>query len=62
MLNNKDQEDLVNADYAANLLVQNLDSIAKSTDPLLASTAHEVLQQAMQIEQRLQRLMSVTQP
>ena len=60
MLNAIDQENLVNADYAAKLLVQNLNSIVKSTNPLLADIALEVLQQAVQIEQRLNRIEAIT--
>ena len=60
MLNAIDQENLVNADYAAKLLVQNLNSIVQSTNPLLSDIALEVLQQAVQIEQRLNRIEAIT--
>ena len=60
MLNDKDQENLANANYAAKLLVQNLNSIIQSTNPLLADTALEILQQATQIEQRLNRIGATT--
>lgn len=33
MLNDKDRENLANANYAAKLLVQNLNSIIQSTNP-----------------------------
>lgn len=61
MLNDKDRENLVNANYAAKLLVQNLNSIIQSTNPLLADSALEILQQATQIEQRLNRIGAITQ-
>ncbi len=56
MLNNKDQESLANAVYAASLLRQNLDSLSKATDPLLTGVAQEFFHQSTQIEQHLRRL------
>ena len=56
MINN-DKENLVNSDYAAKLLVQNLNSLVKSSDPLLATTALEVLQQAIEAERKLKELL-----
>jgi len=41
---------------AANLLVQDLQGLVKSANPLLADVALEILQQAVQIEQRLKRI------
>ncbi len=45
---------------AANLLVQNLQGLVKSTNPLLAEIALEISQQAVLIEQRLQRVNVIT--
>jgi hypothetical protein len=60
MLNNKDQESLTKATHDANFLVQDIGDLVKSANPLLADIALEILQQATQIEQRLQRIESIT--
>lgn len=60
MLNTNDQENLVKTSQGANLLVQDLRELVKSTNPLLADIAIELLQQAVQIEQRLNRIESLT--
>jgi hypothetical protein len=60
MLNAYDQENLVKSSQTANLLVQDLRDLVKSDNPLLTEIAIEILQQAVQIEQRLNRIDSIT--
>ncbi|WP_124949382.1 hypothetical protein [Sulfuriferula thiophila] len=60
MLNTNDQENVLKSSQTANLLVQNLRDLVKSGNPLLAEMAFEILQQAVQIEQRLKRIESIT--
>jgi len=62
MLNANDKENLVKASQTANLLVQDLRDLVKAANPLLAEIAIEILQQAVQIEQRLNRIDSITSP
>ena len=62
MLNANDKENLVKSSQAANLLVQDFRDLAKAANPLLAEIAIEILQQAVQIEQRLNRIDSITNP
>ncbi len=62
MLNANDKENLVKSRQTANLLVQDLRDLVKSANPLLAEIAIEILQQAVQIEQRLNRIDSITSP
>ncbi|MDA3878178.1 MAG: hypothetical protein PF483_13975 [Halothiobacillus sp.] len=62
MLNAYDQENLVKSSQTANLLVQDLRDLVKAANPLLAEIAIEILQQAVQIEQRLNRIDSITRP
>jgi hypothetical protein len=62
MLNAKDREDLVKSSQTANLLVQDLRDLVKAANPLLAEIAIEILQKAVQIEQRLNRIDSITSP
>ena len=62
MLNASDKENLVKSSQAANLLVQDLRDLVKAANPLLAEIAIEILQQAVQIEQRLNRIDSITSP
>lgn len=62
MLNANDKENLVKSSQTANLLVQDLRDLVKSANPLLAEIAIEILQQAVQIEQRLNRIDSITSP
>ena len=62
MLNANDKENLVKSSQTANLLVQDLRDLVKSANPLLAEIAIEILQQAVQIEQRLNRIDSITNP
>ena len=62
MLNAKDREDLVKSSQTANLLVQDLRDLVKAANPLLAEIAIEILQQAVQIEQQLNRIDSITSP
>jgi hypothetical protein len=60
MLNAYDQENLLKSSQTANLLVQDLRDLVKSDNPLLTEIAIEILQQAVQIEQRLNRIASIT--
>lgn len=62
MLNSKDIENLVKSSQTANLLVQDLRGLVKAANPLLAEIAIEILQQAVQIEQRLNRIDAITSP
>ena len=62
MLNAHDKETLVKSSQTANLLVQDLRDLVKAANPLLAEIAIEILQQAVQIEQRLNRIDSITSP
>ena len=62
MLNANDQENLVKSSQAANLLVQDLRDLVKAANPLLAEIAIEILHQAVQIKQRLNRIDSITNP
>lgn len=62
MLNANDKENLVKSSQIANLLVQDLRDLVKAANPLLAEIAMEILQQAVQIEQRLNRIDSITSP
>ena len=62
MLNANDKENLVKSIQTANLLVQDLRDLVKAANPLLAEIAMEILQQAVQIEQRLNRIDSITNP
>lgn len=62
MLSANDSESLVKSSQTANLLVQDLRDMVKSANPLLAEIAIEILQQAVQIEQRLNRIESITRP
>lgn len=62
MLNPNDKETLVKSSQTANLLVQDLRDLVKAANPLLAEIAIEILQQAVQVEQRLNRIDSITNP
>lgn len=62
MLNANDKENLIKSSQTANLLVQDLRDLVKAANPLLAEIAMEILQQAVQIEQRLNRIDSITNP
>lgn len=62
MLNANDKENLLKSSQTANLLVQDLRDLVKSANPLLAEIVIEILQQAVQIEQRLNRIDSITSP
>ena len=62
MFSSQDQEKVIKSSQSANLLIQDLREMVKSTDPLLAEMALEILQQTVQIEQRLKRLESITCP
>jgi hypothetical protein len=60
MLNASDQEYLIKTSQGANLFVQDVRQLVKADNPLLAELAMEVLQQAVLLEQKLNRLVSVT--
>jgi len=59
MLNDNDQERVAKSAQTANLLVQDLREMMKADDPLLADIALEILQQAVQVENRLKRIESL---
>ena len=61
MLTNQDQENLVKSSQTSELLIQDLRDLVKSNNPLLSDIVLEILQQAVQIEMRLSRLVSITQ-
>ena len=56
MLNAHDQETVVKSVQTARFLVQDLQELVKAKDPLFSDIAFELLQQAVQIEQRLKRI------
>ena len=62
MFSDNDKRNVEMTSQAANLLVQNIQGLVKSNNPLLAEITLEILQQAMQIEQRLQRINAIIQP
>ena len=51
-----DLESVAKACQAAELLVQGLRDLVKATNPLLAEMAMEILEQAVQTKQRLNRI------
>jgi len=61
MLNAYDQETVVKASQTANLLVQGLRNLVKSQNPLLAEIAIEILQQVVQLEQKVKRMESISE-
>ena len=61
MLNSQDQENLVKSSQTAELLLQDLQALVKASNPLLSDTALEILEQAVRIEQRLSRIVSIAQ-
>jgi hypothetical protein len=62
MLNANDKENLIKSSQAAKLLVKNLRDLVKASNPLLAEIAIEIFQQTYQIEQKLNRIDSITSP
>ncbi len=62
MLNATDKENLVKASQTANLLVKDLRDLVKADNPLLADIAIEILQQTVQIEQRLNQIDVIINP
>lgn len=60
MLNTRDQENLLKSGQTANLLVQDLQALSRSDNPLLSEIALEVLQQAALLEKRLSRIEMIT--
>ena len=61
MLTNQDQENLIKSNQTSELLIQDLRELVKSKNPLLSDIVLEILQQAVQIEMRLSRIVSITQ-
>ena len=60
MIHAKNQENLIRSSQSTNLLAQYLRCLLKSENLLLSENAIEILQQAIQIEQRLNRIKSLT--
>ena len=60
MFSDNDKRNVEMTSQAANLLVQNIQGLVKSNNPLLAEIVLEILQQAVLIEQRLQRVNVIT--
>lgn len=60
MLNTNDRENLLKASHSADFLVQELMSLTKTENPLLADISIEILSQAVHIKDRLSRLAAVT--
>ena len=54
-----DQENVVKTSQTANLLVQDLRGLLHSGNPLLADIALEILEQAVKVESRLNRLEAI---
>ena len=51
-----DLESVVKASHAADILVEDLGALVKSPNPLLAEIAIDILGQAVQTQQRLNRI------
>lgn len=62
MINSNDAEKLVKSSQSANLLVQDLREMVSATDPLLGEFAIEILEQAVEIEKRLNRIKAIASP
>lgn len=62
MLNAKDSESLSKAAQCSNLLVRDIRELVSADNPLLGEIAMELLNNAVAIEQKLQRLLVVTKP
>ena len=60
MLNARDREEVIKSSQTANLLVQDLRELVKSENPLLADVAMEILKLAVDVEQKLKRIESIT--
>ena len=60
MFSDNDKRNVEMTSQAASLLVQNIQWLVKSNNPLLAEIGLEILQQAVQIEQRLERVNVIT--
>jgi hypothetical protein len=60
VFSDNDKRNVEMTSQTANLLVQDLQGLVKSANPLLADIALEILQQAVQIEQRLNRIEIIT--
>ncbi len=60
MLSKSDEENLVKAAQCANLLSQDLKELTKTSNPLLGEIVLSLLAEAVAIEQKLQRLVTVT--
>ena len=60
MFSDNDKRNVEMTHQAATLLVQSLQGLVKSSNPLMADIALEILQQAVQIEHRLQRIDVIT--
>jgi hypothetical protein len=60
MFSDNDKRNVEMTSQAASLLVQNIQGLVKSNNPLLAEIVLEILQQAVLIEQRLQRVNVIT--
>jgi hypothetical protein len=60
MYSENDKRNVEMTSQIASLLVQNLQALVNSNEPLLGDIALEVLQQAVNIEQRLTRVALIT--
>jgi hypothetical protein len=58
MLNTYEQENILKSSQTANLLVQDLQELVKSTNPILSGIINNLLQQAIQIELQLNKIES----
>jgi len=56
MLNELDSENLQKSTQTSNLLVQDLQALARSSNPQITKTAEEILQIAVELEKRLLQL------
>ena len=55
LFNAYDQENIVKCSQTASLLSQDLRDLVKSSNPLLADIAREILEQVVKVESRLKR-------
>ena len=59
IMNGQDREKLVKASQVAKQLVQDLSALLSSENPLLADITMDILEKAVQVELRIQRLESI---
>lgn len=60
MFCDNDKRNVEKVSQTATLLVQDIQGLVQSANPLLSDIAIEILQQAVQLEQRLRQIDSIT--